>query len=114
MANRLTPALPVRETKHFVIARNFNLNRDMATALLLGLAIAVLFFLPNRDRIAFEAVEIGMPQEALFQTLAGLEPTAIRYGEEETQTWRDRVKFPIRKYQVTLHSGKVTAKRVLP
>jgi len=114
MANRLTPALLVRETKHFVNTRNFNLNRDTATVLLLGLAIAVLFFLPNRDRIAFEAVQIGMPREVLAQTLAGRETTAIRSGDEETQTWRDQVKFPIRKYQVTLHRGRVTAKQELP
>ena len=114
MANRITPAPLIRETKHLVIARNFILRRDIATVLLLGLAVAILFLLPNRDRTAFEAVQIGMPQETLVQTLDGLKPTVVRRGDEETRTWRDRVKFPLRDYQVTLREGKVTAKRVLP
>lgn len=114
MANRITPALLIRETKHFVAARNFNLNRDTVTVLLLGLAVAILFCLPNRDRIAFEEVQIGMPQETLVQTLSGLELTITRTRDEETRTWRDRVKFPLRKYQVTVREGKVAAKRVLP
>lgn len=114
MANRLAPALLLRETKNFVFAKNINLNRETATALLLGLALVVHVCLPNRDRNAFEAVQIGMPREALTQTLSGLKVTATRNGDEETRTWRDRVKFPIHDYQVTLRNGKVTAKRVLP
>jgi hypothetical protein len=114
MANRITPAVLIRETKHLVIARNLFLNRETTTVLLLGLGVVVFLFLPNRDRMAFEAVQIGMPQETLVQTLTGLEPTVTRHGDEEIRTWRDRVKFPLRKYQVTLRGGKVTTKRVLP
>jgi hypothetical protein len=112
MANRLTPAL-IRETKHFVFAKHLYLDRETVTALLLALAVMLLLCLPNRDRTAFEAVQIGMPQETLSQTLAGLKLTKRHNGDEETRTWRDRVKFPIRDYEVTLRNGKVTAKRIL-
>jgi len=114
MFERLTPALLVRDTKHFVVARNFSLNRGTVTALLWGLTAVVLYCLPNRERIAFEAVQIGMPKEALVQTLAGLEFTVVRDHGGESRIWRDRVKFPLRRYQVTLRDGQVTSKRVLP
>jgi hypothetical protein len=114
MANRLTPALNIRETKQFVIAKNFLLNRDTITVLLLGLALVSLLFLPNRDRIAFDAVQIGMPRETLVQTLSGLKVSVSRTQDQETRTWRDGVKFPLRDYRVTLRDGKVTEKRVLP
>jgi outer membrane lipoprotein-sorting protein len=110
MANRLTPALLIRETKHFVVAKNLNLNRETITALLLALTVVGLLCLPNPDRNAFEAVHVGMPQE----TLTGLELTVNRNPEGEIRTWRDRVKYPLRKYEVTLRNGKVTDKRVLP
>jgi hypothetical protein len=113
MANRPTPIL-IRETKHFLVAKYLNLKREAVTALLLGSSIVALVFLPNPDRTAFDAVEVGMPQENLVQTLTGLELTVIRSHEGEKRTWRDRVKFPLRKYEVTLRNGKVADKRVLP
>jgi hypothetical protein len=114
MHNRLSPALLIRETKQFVLARKFHLNREPLTAFLLGLAIVVFFCLPNRDQIAFEAVQIGMSQETLVRTLAGLKSTATHDRYQETRTWRDRVKFPLRAYQVTVRDGKVVDKRILP
>ncbi|HEX2861809.1 MAG TPA: hypothetical protein VHN79_09220 [Lacunisphaera sp.] len=97
-----------------MIAKHLNSNRKVIKALLVGLGATTFYFLPNRDRIAFEAVEVGMPRHKLIQTLEGLDPVVTRKQDEEIRVWRDSVKFPLRTYKVTVREGKVIAKQVLP